>query len=197
MIESFNPFLDILSRVHDPRRGEGKRYVLCCVLLFVILAIVAGADSYRDIHTFMKVHWPVLRHVFGLKRKKPPAHTTIRDILIGLDEHNVEDVFRQHAAALNADKLKIKSGRVLALDGKVLKNSFDGLANVRAKQIFSAFASGTNLVLAHIEIDEKSNEIPAAQKLLETLGITDHIITLDAIHCQKKPSRLRPGSGRT
>jgi hypothetical protein len=43
----------------------------------------------------------------------------------------------------------------------------------------------TALVLAHIEIDEKSNEIPAVQKLLEELDVARHIVTLDAMHCQK------------
>jgi predicted transposase YbfD/YdcC len=47
------------------------------------------------------------------------------------------------------------------------------------------------LVLAHIEIDDKSNEIPAVQKLLEELDVAGHIVTCDAMHCQKKPSKLR------
>ena len=54
------------------------------------------------------------------------------------------------------------------------------------------FAVNTALVLAHIEIDEKSNEIPAVQKLLEELNVAGHIVTCDAMHCQKKPSKLPP-----
>jgi predicted transposase YbfD/YdcC len=34
--------------------------------------------------------------------------------------------------------------------------------------------------LAHIEIDEKSNEIPAAQKLLREIDAAGRIVTLDA-----------------
>jgi len=54
--------------------------------------------------------------------------------------------------------------------------------------LLSAFAVDTRLVLAHIEIDEKSNEIPAMQQLLKELKELDlagHIATADAIHCQK------------
>ena len=43
---------------------------------------------------------------------------------------------------------------------------------------------------AHVEIDEKSNEIPAAQRLLGELHLTNCTVTLDALHCQKKHSRL-------
>ena len=60
-----------------------------------------------------------------------------------------------------------------------------GSVTVRSTPLLSAFAADTGLVLAHIEIDEKSNEIPAMQKLLQELGLADHIVTADAIHCQK------------
>jgi hypothetical protein len=55
--------------------------------------------------------------------------------------------------------------------------------------VLSAFAIDTALVLAHIEIDEKSNEIPAVQKLLAELDVAGCIVTCDAMHCQKKLSR--------
>jgi len=55
----------------------------------------------------------------------------------------------------------------------------------------SAFATDSALVLAHIEIDEKSNEIPAAQKLFEEIDLANRVVALDAMHCQKKLSRRR------
>jgi hypothetical protein len=57
-------------------------------------------------------------------------------------------------------------------------------------QALSAFATDTSLVLAHIDIAEKSNEIPAAQTLLAELGVpSGTLVTLDALHCQKDTSR--------
>jgi predicted transposase YbfD/YdcC len=63
--------------------------------------------------------------------------------------------------------------------------------------VLSAFATDTALVLAHIDIAEKSNEIPAAQTLLAELGVAGGaIVTLDALHCQKNISTSphRPAS---
>jgi len=40
----FSPLLDVLADVPDPRRAEGKLYKLPHVLLFSILAIVAGCN---------------------------------------------------------------------------------------------------------------------------------------------------------
>jgi hypothetical protein len=190
-VKSFEGFLSLLATIPDPRRAEGKLYKLPHVLLFSILAIVAGANSYRGIRTFIKVHRPKLNKAFKIGWKRPPAHTAIRYILQGLKAQDVEKAFREHATNLNAGA-GVCGHRLLALDGKALKGSFDAFNDTKAKQILSAFAADTALVLAHIEIDEKSNEIPAAQKLLEELDIADHIVTLDALHCQKKPSKPPP-----
>jgi len=188
-VAAFSPLLDVLAEVPDPRRAEGKLYKLPHVLLFAILAIVSGCNSYRGIVTFIDVHRRRLNAVFGLNWRRAPAHTAIRYILQGLDPATVETAFRRHAALLQAARATTGKGSI-ALDGKALRGSFDKFHDRTAAQVLSAFATDTALVLAHIDIAEKSNEIPAAQMLLAELGVADGaIVTLDALHCQKNISR--------
>jgi hypothetical protein len=190
-VTTFAPLLELLDQIPDPRRGQGQIYKLPYVLLFAILAIVTGGNSYRSIVTFIDVNRDKLNDAFGLKWRRAPAHTAVRYILQGLDPVNVEAVFRQHAARLQQACGKPGQSRI-ALDGKTLRGSFDHFADRAAAQVLSAFATDTSLVLAHVDIAEKSNEIPAAQALLAELGaLPGAIVTLDAIHCQKKPSRLQ------
>ena len=187
-MKSLEPFLALLAAIPDPRRAEGKLYQLPHVLLFSIFAIVSGANSYRGIQTYFKVHLRALNKAFKIKWKKAPAHTAIRYILQGLDAADVERAFREHGANLNFAP-DAHEACVIAFDGKTLKGSFDNFNDAKAKQVLSAFAVDAALVLAHIEIDEKSNEIPAVQKLLAELDVAGHIVTCDAMHCQKKLSR--------
>jgi hypothetical protein len=154
-LKSFARFLSLLATIPDPRRAEGKLYQLPHVLLFSILAIVSGANSYRGIRTFIKVHRQKLNKAFKISWKRAPAHTAIRYILQGLSTSDVEKAFREHAANLNLDTAG-SNVRVIAFDGKALKGSFDNFNDIKAKQVLSAFAVDTALVLAHIEIDEKS-----------------------------------------
>ena len=172
------------------------------ILLFSILAIASGANSYRGVHTFIKIHLSALNAAFGLSWKKAPVHSAIRYILKGLDPEAIELAFRKHAAILEEGKASRQSpdgekdsaqGGVIAIDGKTLKHSFDNLKDRKAAQILNAFSTQTALVLAHVEIDDKSNEIPAAQKLLSELNLTGRVVTLDAMHCQKKRFR-RPST---
>src|SRR5271169_6776280 len=94
-IKSFERFLSHLGMIRDRRRAEGMLYKLQHVLLFSILAIVTGANSYRGIHTFIKVHRRALNKAFRLKWKRAPAYTALRYILQGLDAAEVEIVFRK------------------------------------------------------------------------------------------------------
>ncbi len=186
---AFSPLLDVLASVPDPRRAEGKLYALPYVLLFSILAIVSGCNSYRGIVTFIDVHRRRLNAAFGLTWRRAPAHTAVRYILQGLDPAAVEAAFRHHAALLQAACATPGQGSI-ALDGKTLRGSFDKFNDRAAAQVLSAFATDTALVLAHVDIAEKSNEIPAAQTLLAELGLArGATVTLDALHCQKNTSR--------
>lgn len=193
----------MLADVPDPRRGQGKLYKLPHVLLFSILAIVSGCNSYRGIVTFIDVHRRRLNAAFGLSWRRAPAHTAIRYILQGLDPAAVEVAFRRHAARLQAARATPGQGSI-ALDGTALRGSFDAFHDRAAAAVLSAFATDTALVLAHAEVAEKSNEIPAAQKLLAQLSIPPGtLVTLDALHCQKtspdrdagQPRPDRPGQG--
>lgn len=77
--------------------------------------------------------------------------------------------------------------KTVSLDGKVVRGSFDNFKDQKAIQVFSALLDG-EIILAHEEIEVKTNEIPVAQKFFEELGLKNHLFTLDALHCQKKRS---------
>ena len=188
-------FLNLLSQIPDPRRAQGKKWLLGPVLLSTVLAILSGATSYRRVHRFIAVHRNNLNDAFGFGWKAAPAYSAIRTILQGLDGAEVERVFRAHAAELNATGPD-ETGENLpavAIDGKTLRHSFDAFNDRKAAHVLSAFAVDDALILGHLEVDEKSNEIPAAQQMIEALGLEGRLFTLDAMHCQKEPLR-RPAT---
>ena len=96
MDTAFTHLLAMLGGIADPRRAEGKLYGLPHVFLFSILAVMAGANSYRAIHSFIDVHLHRLKETFELNWLRAPAYTTVRGILQGLAAADVEKVFRLH-----------------------------------------------------------------------------------------------------
>ena len=169
-MRSFDRLISLLSEVPDPRRREGKLYQLPYVLLFSILAVVTGGNSYRSIETFITVHRCRLNAVFGLRWKRAPAHTAIRYILQGLDPKAVEQAFRRHAAGL-LDGAVGASQRTIARDGKVLRRSFDNFTDRKAAQLLHAFDTKAAWSWRISISTTKSSEIPAAQQLLGELQV--------------------------
>ena len=92
--------LSLFSQVSDPRRGQGKMYPLAPILLFTVLAMLAGARSYRQVHGFIRTHLDRLNNGFGVSLRRAPAYSSVRFILHGLDADEMERVFRAHAAGL-------------------------------------------------------------------------------------------------
>jgi hypothetical protein len=69
--------------------------------------------------------------------------------------------------------------------GRLLRGSFDAFSDRKATHMLSALRQADQIVLGHLMVDEKSNEIPAAPELIEALGLKDCLFTLDAEHAQK------------
>ena len=182
----FAGLLAALQGIPDPRRRQGQRYSLAPLLLFAVLAVLAGATSYRRIRLFIGAHRERLNATFGARFRRAPAVNTLRALLHALDPAEVEAAFR-HAAQLD-DAPAAPGRRAIALDGKTLRGSFDHLDDRAAAQVLSAFASEAALILAHQEIVE-GDEIAAAQALIGQLGLRGVLFTADALHCQKNLRR--------
>jgi len=180
-----------LADIPDRRRAEGKMYGQVGVILFSIIAMLSGARSYRQIHTLIDRRPAILNAAFPQAAlRRSPAYTSVRGILQRLDPAELERAFRRHAEGLDQSCAAAPS-RFIAIDGKTLRQSFDAFADRKAAHVLSAFAVDHQIILAHEVVDEKSNEIPAVQTLIATLGLSGRVFTLDAMHCQKN-LRNRP-----
>src|SRR3974390_2857319 len=74
---------------------------------------------------------------------------------------------------------------VVAIDGKVLRRSFDHASGKSPLHMVSAWGCEQRLVLAQVATDAKSNEITAVPKLLAMLSLKGTIVTTDALNCQR------------
>jgi hypothetical protein len=177
----FGSLLAALEGIRDPRRPQGQRYSLSHLLLFSVLAVLAGATSYQKIITFIAVQRDRLNTAFGACLRRAPAVNTLRSLFLALER---DDLFRRHADALNGT-VQVTGKRTIALDGKTLRGSFDHLNDRAAAHVLSAFASDVALILAHQEVAGAPGEIPAVPTLITELGVSGVLFTADALHCQK------------
>ena len=178
--------LAILSTIPDHRRGQGRLFDLPHVLLCSILAVLAGADSYRSVYRFIDTRWEWLRQHTGLHWRRRACYTGLYTILRGIDAAALEQALREHAVQSTASS-DDEAISAIALDGKTLRGSIDQASQTPALHWLSAFRHLDHLVLGQVSWrdGEKNNEIAAAQQLIEELGLSGQLYTLDALHCQK------------
>lgn len=177
---------DYLEKISDPRRAQAKKYKLSKLLLFSIFAILCGADSYRDICRFIAKKRIVLNERFDVRWKRGPSKSQLRDTICSIKVSEMENAFRSYSRALNDYYPNMKNQ--VGLDGKSLCGSVDHKKDISMLQLLSAFCAETKLILGHVDISEKTNEIPTVQALIQALGLpAGTIYTADALHCQKKP----------
>ena len=112
----------------------------------------------------------------------------VQSALQGVDPAALEAAFRQHASSISAP-IPSDGLSAIAVDGKTLRGSFDAFSDRKAAHMMSALRQADQIVLGHLMVAEKSNEIPAAPELIEGLGLKGCVFTLDAEHAQKNRSR--------
>ena len=175
-----NSILEAFHGLHDPRGRFGKRHSLAAMLTLAICAVICGSDGWTDIEEFgnAKLGWfkTFLDLPHGI-----PSHDTFGRVFAALKPAAFERCFVRWMKGL----VKASKGRLIAVDGKTLRRSFDQAADQAAIHMVSAFASANRLVFGQIKTSAKSNEITAIPRLLKLLDLEGAIITIDAMGCQK------------
>ncbi len=101
------------------------------MLLYSIIGMVAGANSCRQMHEFIRIHLQRLNEAFGLRLPYSPSDTGLRLILQSVDPIALEAAFRRHAVSISTPPSS--EGLVaIAIDGKTLRGSFDAFADRKA-----------------------------------------------------------------
>ena len=166
--------------LQDPRGKAGKRHALSAMLTVGICAVICGAQGWTDVEEFgvSRLGWfkTFLDLPHGI-----PSHDTFGRVLAVLKPKAFERCFMRWVKSL----VQASGGRLIAVDGKTLRRSFDQAAGKAAIHMVSAFASANHLVFGQIKAAAKSNEITAIPKLLKLLDIQGAVVTIDAMGCQR------------
>jgi len=174
-----NP-LEVFRDLPDPRSRRNQRHKLFDILAIAICAVLSGANDWVKVASFArkKIQW---LETFLELPNGVPSHDTFDRVFRLVDP----DEFERRFIAWTGLVANLLPGEVVAIDGKTLRGSHDEKNGKSAIHCVSAFASGNQLVLGQLVTEEKSNEITAIPKLLETLAISGCLVTIDAMGCQK------------
>lgn len=165
----------------DPR-GRNKLHSLTNMLVIAIMAVICGADGWEDVALFGRAKQKWFRTFLELPRGIP-SHDTFGRVFSRLNP----DAFEACFVAWIASLVESTDGRLIAIDGKAIRRSFNhawdksGMAH-----LVSAFVGANQMVFGQCKVEDKSNEIVAIPKLLELIDVKGATVTIDAMGCQKQ-----------
>ena len=184
--------LSFLAEIPDPRSRHGRRHTLPAILALVCCAVMSGARSFAAIGQWGEEQEIFRMHQLGFTRK-PPKSGGIRKVLIALDVKAFEAALSRWVQANLGRPIAAGSETLMAfaLDGKSVRGSFDGLT--KAVHLLSLMAHESGLTVAQMAvpsgIEDKTNEHKAALQMLDETDLTGHVITGDAMFCQRDLSQ--------
>jgi predicted transposase YbfD/YdcC len=176
-------YINHFKDMTDPRRTNKGNYFypLNEILFLVISAVISGADGWTSIEVFGKSKLAWLRKFFPYERGIP-SHDVLGKLFARLSSKEFTSCFTNWVNSIS----DLTKGEVVAIDGKIIRNSNDDTCSKSAIHLVSAYASKNRICLGQEAVHEKSNEITAIPKLLDILAIKGCIVTIDAMGCQKK-----------
>lgn len=179
--------LDYLVDVDDPRIDRAKKHKLIDILTIAVCAVISGAEGWEHMEIFAKIKEDWLKRFLELPNGIP-SHDTIARVFSAIDSKQFQNAFVNW---VNGIELKTEC-KVVAIDGKSLRRSFDNAHGKKPLHMVSAWAADVGIVLGQVKTEQKSNEINAIPKLLEMLDLAGAIVTIDAMGCQKSiATRIR------
>ena len=168
------------TELPDPRIERSRLHDLLDIIALTICAVLAGADNWAEVERYGRRKYDWLKTFLALPNGIP-SHDTIGRVFALLDPTAFQSCFLGWVGTV----AEASDGRIVAIDGKTLRRSFDTAAGQGALHLVSAWATENQLLLGQQAVDTKSNEITAIPELLRILDLTGALVTIDALGCQK------------
>lgn len=181
--------VEVFAHLPDPRRGAGSRHQYAVCLALFTLAISAGCGGFLAMGDWLGAYRDSLVVLFGSPKHGLPSYSTLRRVLLTLD-------YEAYASCIAAFfKIEPKAGETVAIDGKVLRGSYNIKTNASttdshpAIQLVTVYLVERGLILPPQPVDGKTNEIKAIPPVLEQLAKCGVVFAFDALNTQKKSAR--------
>lgn len=180
-VQPLREMMTYFREVSDWRKRI-KSYPCASLLAVVLCATLCRVTrGQRDLAAFARTLTKAQRRALRFRKKKKtgeypaPKETMFFRLLKNIDPRELEKALlgcQEHVLGPQTE-----ADNLVAFDGKTLRSA-GGL------ELVSGYAVNTGRWLGTEAVESKSNEIPAAQRLLERMHLDGQTAVLDALHTQ-------------
>ena len=171
-------FKDLFLSIEDKREAHKVKYPLNEILLLCLCAVLCGMETFEDIEIYGQEKIDFLKRFYKYENGIP-SNVTISRIFGWLDPTALNNILRSYLS----NEFKELSNKLIPIDGKTLRGSNGGFK--RGVHCLSAFIADSRLVIGHLKVNDKTNEITAIPELLDMIDPKGATISIDAMGCQR------------
>ena len=176
--------LHIFGNIADPRVQGRCLHHLSDLLVISLLCIIANGEDFEDMEEYGHQNKAFLSTFLSLPHGIP-SHDTFRRVFGILDTKAVLSLLTEHSASL----LSCLQEKQVCIDGKKLRGATPKASPESGIYLLSAWVAENGLCVAQERVGEKSNEITALPEILDSLELTDTLVSIDAMGCQKSVAK--------
>lgn len=182
---SLDRIMELFEEIPDPRRPGGNiQHKLVDLLVIILLGVICGCETWIEIEDYAHAKYEWLKTILELPGGVP-SNDTYRRLMTRILPQRLEEAYRQWVLPYVGGCI----GKHIAIDGKTICTASNyRLSNEETPEgklhIISAWVREDGISLGQIKTDEKSNEITAIPKMLDTLDVKGAVVTIDAMGCQ-------------
>ena len=162
--------------VEDPRVVGRCSHLLSDVLMIALLTYLTGGTDYQDMYLFAKERGEEFDGLLQLPHGVPSVDTFER-VFKKLKSESLQsclDIYGKEILGSLSEKQTV-------LDGKKLKGVSPSSKGNSGLYILNVWVSENRFCIGQEKVEEKSNEITAIPKVLESLDIEEAVVSIDAI----------------
>jgi len=171
--------------IHDPRIDRAKKHNLVDIIMITLCGILCGMKGWEEIEIFAEKREEWFKGFLELPNGIP-SHDTMYRVFSRINPKELNKILIQWTSGLQQNI----EGKIVAIDGKTLRHSFDSATGKNALHVVSAWVEDNNLLLGQVAAEGKGHEITQISELLRLLELKNAIVTIDAIGCQKEITRV-------
>lgn len=169
-----------IELIEDKRQQTKVKHKLLDIVVIVLFAKLSNADDWEEIEDFAVYNENYLKKYIELKNGIP-SHDTIQRVMSNIDPRHIQKLYDKWNELLSKDEGE-KLKKIICIDGKTIRGSKS--KNHKAQHIVSAWCDNDGFCLWQKSVEEKTNEITAIPRLINTIMIKGAVITIDAIGTQ-------------
>lgn len=173
-----------IEQIPDHRSRQGLRHPFHPFVSMIVLANLSGYHGLNEMTRFIRINADYFKKTFNLT--VVPGYTILRTFCAEVSFEHVNQAFYKWASQYINDK------NWFSIDGKGLRSTATEAFSIdqNFKAMVSVFNHETGIVLMSNAYENKGeSEIHSVQDLILRLEQKGMILTLDALHCQKKQSK--------